>query len=551
MRRLIPLLLAGLLASPAQATTRPLLDTVEGLLPIALPALGSQLQALLGQPVAKGGALRYALNVPHAALAHGDGQWAERDGRAVWQYQLHSPQALSLSASFAAVDVPAGTVLRLADGQGVVWGEARNFGARERFQTAIVPGDTLLLEVELPSSERAADWRIEGVQHGYRSFDFRAKSGSCNIDTVCPAGDAWTAQIRSAARITVAGTALCSAVLMNNTANDGSPLLLTAEHCGVREDNADSVVAYWNYETSRCGGSPDGSLRQSQSGATLLARNPDPDFALLRLDQAPPASYNVHYAGWDASGDSFPSGASVHHPRGDEKRISLFENRPRKVRAIVDGEPVQSWEVVWNQGVTEPGSSGSALFDDAGRVVGQLSGGNSSCDNPQGSDVYGRLDFGWEAGRSASERLAPWLDPRGSGTRRVDGRNGAGNNARTQARGESFLLPPLSREPVPLAVLDNDFGAPPLRLVGASAEQGEALIVDNRLLYTPAPGFAGDSVQYQIIDRHGEASTATAQVAPGTQARALQASELAPRGGAATPGLLLLILLAGLRRRQR
>mgnify|MGYP006913191452 CR=1 FL=1 len=39
-------------------------------------------------------------------------------------------------------------------------------------------------------------------------------------------------------------------------------------------------------------------------------------------------------------------------------------------------------------------------------VVGQLQGGSSSCDSPQGLDDYGRFDVSY---RSALHR---WLDPR-------------------------------------------------------------------------------------------------------------------------------------------
>jgi hypothetical protein len=52
--------------------------------------------------------------------------------------------------------------------------------------------------------------------------------------------------------------------------------------------------------------------------------------------------------------------------------------------------------MIWtlNQGVTEGGSSGSALFTSSGRqLIGQLYGGYSSCANPTGADIYGRFDL--------------------------------------------------------------------------------------------------------------------------------------------------------------
>jgi hypothetical protein len=61
--------------------------------------------------------------------------------------------------------------------------------------------------------------------------------------------------------------------------------------------------------------------------------------------------------------------------------------------------------VTWRRGLTEPGSSGSALFRDAGRyLVGQLYGGEGGCGETS-SDVYGRFDVAYGAG------LSQWLGP--------------------------------------------------------------------------------------------------------------------------------------------
>ena len=80
------------------------------------------------------------------------------------------------------------------------------------------------------------------------------------------------------------------------------------------------------------------------------------------------------------------------------------------------------WYVAdWDLGVTEPGSSGSPLFDQNHRVIGQLYGGTAACQNPQSSvdndepDWYGRFDVSWDAG------LSDYLDAGGTGTLVWDG----------------------------------------------------------------------------------------------------------------------------------
>lgn len=545
MRTFSLLLALATVIAPAHAITRPLLAGLQDLLPYQLNALAPALDSLA--PAREAPVLPYAVAEEVDLDSRRDGRWLQRDGRAVWRLRLRGDDALSLSASLGQMNVPAGTVIRIADGSGEVHSEHIYDALRSRYQTPLVPGRDMVLEVELPAGQHPdAFVAVHSVQQGYRDIRQGRKSGSCNIDTACPEANAWTEAVRATARITINGTSLCSAVLLNNTDNDGRPLLLTANHCGLTPANAAATVVYWNFETSECGGTPDGSLGQAQSGATLLASNPDPDFALLELDRAPPSSFAVYYAGWDSRGNGFPSGVSVHHPAGDEKRISFFDRSPRKTRALVDGDPVQSWQVFWSAGVTEPGSSGSGLFDDAGRVVGQLSGGNSSCSNPGGSDVYGRLDFGWDSASSDQRNLQPWLAP-GSTQRLLDGRDSALLSAR--ARDDAFVVARGVRGSIPLPVLLNDDGPRPLRILDASSSQGQVQIDGNRLLYAPTTD-EDAVIEYLIIDRDGTTSRAQARVRPSARESVLGDAAPVLRGGS-TDWALVLLGLAGLMSRRR
>jgi hypothetical protein len=81
----------------------------------------------------------------------------------------------------------------------------------------------------------------------------------------------------------------------------------------------------------------------------------------------------------------------------DEKSISF--DKDHAVLASYGGEtsPGDSTHVRiidWDKGTTEPGSSGSPLFNSAHRVVGQLHGGGAACGNDL-SDYYGRLHTSW------------------------------------------------------------------------------------------------------------------------------------------------------------
>ena len=111
---------------------------------------------------------------------------------------------------------------------------------------------------------------------------------------------------------------------MNNTAQDGTPYFLTANHC---LGNPNSWVYYFNHESSTCDGNS-GPTNQSISGGTLLVNSGASDVALIELSSTPPASYDVEYAGWDATGATPTSAVGIHHPSGDLKRFASKRIRP-------------------------------------------------------------------------------------------------------------------------------------------------------------------------------------------------------------------------------
>jgi hypothetical protein len=107
---------------------------------------------------------------------------------------------------------------------------------------------------------------------------------------------------------------------------------------------------------------------------------------------------------------------AIHHPSTDEKRIS-FEYDPTTTTSYLgDNSPGDGTHVRvedWDLGTTEPGSSGSPLFDQNHRVIGQLHGGYAACGNDL-EDWYGKFNISWNNG------LGQHLDPINSGATVVD-----------------------------------------------------------------------------------------------------------------------------------
>ena len=147
----------------------------------------------------------------------------------------------------------------------------------------------------------------------------------------------------------------------------------------------------------------------------MLVSDGGSDVALIQLSEPPPASWNIEYAGWDASGAIPENATGIHHPSGDVKKICFEENSPYE--SSTGGAQVW-WIDAWEAGVTEPGSSGSPLFDQNHRIIGQLYGGAAACSgsvNNGAYDFYGRFNISWNLG------LSEYLDPQNSGVLVLDG----------------------------------------------------------------------------------------------------------------------------------
>jgi lysyl endopeptidase len=150
----------------------------------------------------------------------------------------------------------------------------------------------------------------------------------------------------------------------------------------------------------------------------------DADTALLELDDPLAPNLGIFFAGWSRADRAPRAAVAIHHPGVEEKRIS-FEDDPTTITGFgrtSGGTPTHLRVADWDLGTTEPGSSGSPLFDENQRVVGVLSGGFAACGNDL-PDWYGRLHTAWDGATSAT-RLRDWLDPAGTGAFAVEGLDG-------------------------------------------------------------------------------------------------------------------------------
>lgn len=428
-------LLAGLLSVGAQAF-QPTLDALATVPQQRLPAglVADNTAASRSNPLA------FATGVK-LQLGEQDGLWDEpAPALARWRLRLSSPGALNLSLLLETLQLPDGAQLWFysADGRDLQ-GPYTQAGL-----LPIVRDDEAVLEARMPAAARDTfRLRIAEAYHGYRPLAGagpQAKGalgdsdGNCHIDVACADGNGWRNEIRSTVIYTRRGLlgavlTLCSGTLVNNTVQDDRALILTANHCGITSGTTMSdVQVYFNVQKSSCNGTADGPVNQVIPGGRFLARDSESDFTLFELASRPPSSFGAHYAGWDARSDAVASsGVGIHHPGGDDKKISSYSSALRRVdNAQIETFTVDAWEVRWARGVTEQGSSGSGLWNQNRRLVGVLSGGGSSCSSPDAPDLYGRLERGWTANTASTGQLKAHLDPASTGALLLDGKNAGG-----------------------------------------------------------------------------------------------------------------------------
>ena len=349
------------------------------------------------------------------------GKWVKDNrGNSVWLLGIYSSGAYSLNLIFDRFDPPPGAKLFVYNEEGTyVLGAftSANGNDATSFPVSPVPGDRIIVEYQVPTgSYTPGKIRISRVAHDFRGIIHVLKDGSygasqdCNIDINCSQGKDWQLQKHAVCRIIINGTELCTGTLINNTSYDARPYLLTANHCIANSYEAKNSIFYFNYESPYCNG-PDGSVAQSISSSALRATTSKLDFSLVELSRKPPFMFAPYYAGWNLDTTNVLRTVSIHHPQGDVKKIALDFDAPVSGNFGNGYDPQSHWKVLrWDEGTTEPGSSGAPLFDQNQRVIGDLTGGDADCANSV-NDYFSKISRAWDYYADSNLQLKYWLDP--------------------------------------------------------------------------------------------------------------------------------------------
>jgi hypothetical protein len=373
---------------------------------------------------------RFGENIQANLNPDNSGLWETTNaGDRVWRLGIRSPGAYSINLTFNQYVLPPGAELYIYNtDRSFVLGAFTEANNQEDmyFATSLVPGEEVVIEYFEPSGVLFAGiLNIETVTHAYRSILDHTKrfgnAGPCHLNVACDEAEGWGNEIDAVVLMMVGSNSLCTGALINNTGFDGRPFLLSANHCF---RNPSTLVFWFNWQSETCDNPNLSPPIDALSGAVTRARFSSSDFWLLELNQRVPVEYNPYFAGWNRTLDLSIDGpvVSIHHPRGDIKKFSYaLDGAKASSYLLGPGTGLSHWHITWSGGTTtEIGSSGSALFDSYGRIIGQLHGGYAACGNTE-PDWYGRLGLSWIGGNSSSTRLREWLDPYNSGEMVVDG----------------------------------------------------------------------------------------------------------------------------------
>jgi len=369
------------------------------------------------------------------------------NGDRIWRLEIECIDAISINLLYDEFWLPQDAKLHIysKDKSQVIGGfnSTNNKGTMKnpsKFTTGLIFSQFIVIELFEPLAvKNQSIISIDKVVHGYRKIDLKnmmtgeegeGDSGPCQVNVSCSEGQDWEDEKKGVAMILVDGIRWCSGSLVNNTSNDQTPYFLTADHCvGSLDADGDTDASFysfwWNYESSTCSQNSSDFVAESTSGATLVANNSNSDFALFELTESPlESNIDVYFNGWDRTTSPTQGGVGIHHPSGDFKKIATHNVTP------ASGQIWNSnthWRVNWLQttngfSVTENGSSGSPLFTNNKRIIGQLHGGSSiNCSNPTNDPgEYGRFDVSWN-GPSPQRRLRDWLDPTNTNQSFLDG----------------------------------------------------------------------------------------------------------------------------------
>jgi len=266
-----------------------------------------------------------------------------------------------------------------------------------------VAGESAILVLQT-KKDTLPELKIVAFQFYYISSKDIAKALPCPLPTPCVDNTEYQKITTAVGRIDIPvnnGIILCTGTLLNvPDTSELEPYFITAHHCfeetGIRWDYIEVI---WDFRVANCEDyeEPNENACPRTLGAQNLAESLCLDGQFIKLKgEIPIGEYGRAYAGW--SSEQLSSGMSVygaHHPQGTSLKAAIGNIKRTEVDSCMDSLCMNlryyTIEVLWREGITSQGSSGSGLFcqDFGYKLIGMLSNGPThSCTDRSGNYDY-------------------------------------------------------------------------------------------------------------------------------------------------------------------
>jgi lysyl endopeptidase len=358
------------------------------------------------------------------------GCWHQTAQGQVWQLGIKSRGAYSIYLSCGIFALHKGVAMYVyAPGYGCLTGP---FVSRDGHDASksfpAVLGDEIIVELNVPwAAAEYGKLLVSKVYHDCvnvfaEDSDSHLKSlgGTCTEDINGPNGKYWQTDKRAVCKIVSDGQ-LSTGTLVGNTTRSKEAYVLTANHTLFDSLHAAQAIFYFNDETFTFNQSPIIGSQFVLGGSLVATSAKKLDFSLVKLNEIPPPSFRPYYAGWDARGNASPGGVCIHHPWGQAKQIAIDYQGASMDSYGANYDQLSFWHVShWEVGTTQNGSSGAPLFNSQHQLVGTLTGGRATCNNPV-DDYFSQFSLAWDKYPGKSNCLESWLDPECKGIGQIDG----------------------------------------------------------------------------------------------------------------------------------
>lgn len=367
------------------------------------------------------------------------GRWTNlSNGDRIWMCGIEVENAYALSFSIAQMQIPEGSSIYFytSDKSDFIGPLTRQHNTDDQpFITPPVDGHRVVIEYYEPYAFRGrGSFTMDAVAASYRDLknvDLTEYASCWNPLTYSVNN---TGQVNASSSVLLSivddGQRLGTSVLLNNTASNGIPYLMTAQSALM------GLPSRWLFlfdvAGSGCLNPEIHCWNKAICGGIVKELSTTSGIALIRLRDMPRQNWTPYYSGWQT--DEVQSDQRlflIHHALGMPQSLAEYQGE-------VEHTTWNGWPVValshWDDGATFKGSVGSPLFDENLNLVGIQVGGDLNCSGA-GKDYFAMIAGTWDS-------FKDYLDPFVTGQSRFDGEFPVISNPETSDANVPFVLFP-------------------------------------------------------------------------------------------------------------